>query len=170
MLEEILKAIKALRPSKHTVTIVDSKTCASAGAEGADDVVSDSTSVGKYWSWNFGGSGKIVKAVMNSATNAITPTSKMQLYSKPPTCNLNDNVPATSPNAADTPYHIGDIDFPALTDSGTGASSVSVTPSTLGGLPITHDVPMVYGVLITKDSATWAAALITVKLSSEMDN
>jgi len=155
---------------KHQRTVLTTKTCASSGAIAADDVVSENGSSGTDWDFKMGGTGYITRAVIASATNAITPRGVLQLYTKPPTCTKNDNAASNGPVTADIPYLVGTVAFPAMSDDGTGHSYSVATPSTSGNLPLAFDTPMLYGVLITKDTATWGQALISISLSADMQD
>ena len=153
----------------HKKTVLTTKTLI-GGANAADDVVSEHGSSGTDWDFDFGGTGYITKAIITSATNAITPRAELQLYTTPPTCNLNDNGASTGPVAADVPFLVGTIDFPALHDSGTSHSFAVATPSTTGNLPLMFDAPVLYGVLVSKDAATWGNALVSILLSGDMED
>ena len=155
---------------KHKKTVLVTKTVV-GGANAADDVISENASTGTDWDFNFGGTGKITKAIITCATNAIVPVTELQLYSAPPTCNLNDNVASTGPIAADIPYFMGVINLPAMTDSGTSQSFAIATPSlTTSNLPLDFDSSNLYGVLVDKTGATWGNVLVSIFLSADMSD
>ena len=153
----------------HRKTVLTTKTVV-GGVNSADDVISNSVDAGTDWDFDFGGTGYITKAILTSATNAIVPRCTLQLYSVPPTCNLHDNVAATSPVAADVPYFVGEVSFPALHDKGNSHSYSIATPSTYGDLPIAFDVPVLYGVLISDDACTPGAVLWSILLTADMED
>lgn len=154
---------------KHDKTVLTTKTVV-GGANAADDVISESVDAGADWDFEFGGTGYITKAIIASATNAITPRLNLQLYTKPPTCNLHDNVASSGPLAADLPYFIGTIELSAMSDDGTSHSYTIATPSTVGKLPLMFDTPKLYGVLVSKDACTPGAVLWSIILSADMED
>jgi len=158
---------------KHRKTVVMSKTLEAEGAYEADDVISesDTNGSGTDWDFDFGGTGYIVKAVVAHATTAIEPRIDIQCYSQPPTCELDDHAAATGPITADIPYFLGVIEVMALKDAGTSHSYAVVTTSTVGGLPIEFDVPVVYAVTVTRTATDFADdTLLTIALTAEMED
>ncbi len=135
--------------SSNSKIIRVTKPLGAASAYHATDVLSESTSVGKDWDFNFGFTGELVFATVVSVTTALTPRLVLHLYRFPPACQLNDHATATSPVAADLVNFICAIDFPSLTSIGTGMSYSVATPSTYGNIPILLDTPKIYGVLHT---------------------
>jgi len=157
---------------KHIKTVLTSKTVVD-GAHSADDVVCEDADNGEgtEWDWDVGGTGKIVKAVAACAKNAIVPVLEIQLYTAPPTCELDDNAAATGPVAADVPNFVGIITMPAMTDTGTGHSFSVATPSlATGNLPLYFDAPLLYGVVMDKTGADFDASLLSIILTAEMDD
>lgn len=154
-------------------TVTTSKTLECEGGYGDEDVMSesDTASAGTDWDFDFGGVGKIVKAVAHHPTTAMTFGMVLHLYSSPPTCELDDNAANTGPVAADAPYFVGSIVFPAMSDLGSGGSYSIATPSlTTGNLPLYFDFPKLYGVAIVTDAADPGDdTLLTISLTAEME-
>ena len=169
-LESVVEQLKSLEKTQRRIlkVVLVTKTCASAGAEGAEDVVSEHITAGTDWDFDFGGTGYITRAVITSVT-AMTPRMALYLFTNPPTCNLLDNVANTAPIAADIQHFVGSIEFPAMIDYGTGASYAVATPSTTGNLPLMFNAPKLYGVLVTKDAVTFGATLISIILGAEIE-
>lgn len=130
------------------------------GACVAGDVLSESTSNGSAWTFDRiakknGGDGYIVKAHALLQTTAKTPRLVLFLFTKPPTCVVNDNVENTALLLADRSFYVGKIDLPAMEDIGTGVSEAVATPSTVGNLPLAFtcasDSAELYGIVATRD-------------------
>jgi len=159
-------------PQEYSKTVLVSKTLECEGGYGDEDVMSesDTNAAGTDWDFDFGGTGKIVKAVAHTPTTAMTFGMVLMLYSRPPTCELDDNAANTGPVAADVPYFIGTIVFPAMSDLGTGGSYSIATPSlTTTNLPLAFDAPKLYGVAVITDAQDPADdTLFTIILSAEM--
>ena len=152
----------------HKKTVVATKLM-TAAAQGAGDVVSESSSAGTDWDFDFGGTGYITKAIVTHDA-AITPRFSLLLFTTPPTGVLNDNVTNTSPVTADVPFYIGRIDYPAMSYDGTGDASTIATPSTAGNLPLAFDSNNLYGILVTKDIVTLVAEALTIQLTADMED
>ncbi len=152
-------------------TVLTSKTIVD-GSHSADDVVCEDADNGEGtdWDFDFGGTGYITKAVILCAKTGIAPYLELQLYSSPPTCELDDNAAATGPVAADAPYFLGDICFHVMKDTGTGHSFAVATPSPACRLPLEFDAPKLYGVLIDKSGTDFDASLMTILLTADMDD
>lgn len=153
----------------HRKTIVTTQTLV-GGASSAGDVVCSSITTGVTWDFNFGGTGYITKAILDIATTSLTPLMTLYIYSSAPTCELRDNVANTGPVAADVPYLIGQIDFPAMTSKGTGHSYTIATPGTSGNLPIAFDSPILYCVLVDGTGSTLGNVVGTITLTADMDD
>uniref|UniRef100_A0A6M3IG19 Uncharacterized protein n=2 Tax=viral metagenome TaxID=1070528 RepID=A0A6M3IG19_9ZZZZ len=155
---------------KHKKNVLTTKTLV-GGANSAFDVVSNSVDAGTDWDFDFGGTGKITKAILDIGTTALTAEYSLHLFSTPPTCNLHDNVANTSPVTADVPYFVGAIEFSALRDYGTTGHSYSVaTISTPGNLALPFDTPILYGVLIAVDAHTPGNVLGSIHLFADMED
>jgi len=133
------------------------------GACSAEDVLSESISAGTYWTFaaiarTNGGKGLIIKAQAICETTALTPRLTLFLFNATPTCAKNDNVANTAPVNADVSKYVGKVDFPAMEDLGTGASSTVATPNTYGNLPLAFecasDADDLIGVLVARDAVT----------------
>jgi len=158
----------------HMKTIVATKTLECDGGYSDEDVMSesDTNGAGTDWDFDFGGVGKIVKAVLHHPTTALTFGSTLFLFSTPPTCELDDNAANDAPAAADVPYFIGTIVFPAMSDLGSGGSYSVATPAlTTGNLPLYFDAPKLYGVIVITDASDPGDdTLLTIILTAEMND
>lgn len=140
--ESLEEAIKALYiPSLKKVRVVKYLE-ANGSAHAAGDVLSENDSAGLGTAWVFknvvrrnGGSGAIVKAQAETEVESQTHRIAMQVYTKKPTCELDDNAAAVSPTPADAPYFEDEIVIPALSSRGDNSYAVA-TPSTSGNLPL----------------------------------
>lgn len=153
--------------------IAVNKALAAAGNYDAEDVLSESATVGTTWIFlRCGGSGYITKALAICEITALTPRLTLFLFNKLPTSALNDAVANTALLHADLDNYIGKIDFSALEDLG-GDSASEASPSTSGNLPLafrtTDSTDTLWGILVTRDAITGEAAGmdLTIKLSLE---
>jgi len=135
------------------------------GAYSAEDILSESTTEGTFWTFSAiaradGASGYIVRAQAICETTNITPRLTLFLFNATPTCAKNDNVANTALLHADLANYVGRIDFPALEDLG-GDSMALCTPGTTGNLPLAFTCASgaddLYGVLVTRDAVTPSA-------------
>jgi len=144
------------------------KAIAAAGAYAANDVVNDTACTTTATPWLFllmassGGYGVIKSATIFSESENIAPRLTLFLFNATPTGSLADNVANTNPIKANRTKYVGKIEFPALKNrSASCASEASVTPSTVGGLPIWYKcatgATTLYGVLVTEDIFTQTA-------------
>jgi hypothetical protein len=160
--------------TEHTKTIVATKILECEGGYSDEDVMSesDTASAGTDWDFDFGGTGKITKAILHHPTTAMTFGATLFLFTSPPTCELDDNAANDAPAAADVPYFVGTIVFPAMSDLGGGGSYSVATPAlTTGNLPLAFDAPVLYGVIVITDAADPGDdTLLTITLTAEMDN
>ena len=154
------------------------KVLVAAAAYAAEDVLSESITVGTPWEFvrivpAFNISARIVKAVVISETVNVVPALTLYLFSAAPTSNLDDNLANTALLHADLANFVGKIDFPILEDLG-GDSEALVTPSlVLGNLPLafrsTGVSTSLFGVLVTRDAFTQVAGEeMTIKLTAEV--
>ena len=154
-------------------TVWATKTLEAEGSYTADDVISnsDTNGVGTAWEWDFEDSGEITGCLVVHATTGIEPRIDIQLYSKYPTCELDDNTEGTGPVTADVPYYLGTIENAALKDIGTaGLSHRTTTTSTVGGLPISHWCKKIYGVVMTRTTVDFLDdTLLSIGLVSRRD-
>ena len=160
----------------RTATVSVLRTLAAAGNYDAEDVMSDDADNGEGTAITFTGvgrtkgtAGKIVQASILCSTTALTPRLTLYLFSSTPTCELDDQAANTAVLAADQAKFVGQIDFPAMSDLGTGMSGTISTMSTWGNLPIyfvcEEDSANLYGVLVTRDAITGEAANMTVRIN-----
>jgi len=158
---------------KHRKTVLTTKTLEAEGAYTAGDVVSesDTNGVGTDWDFDFGGTGYITKAVVSHPTTALVAVLDIDLYSKPPTCELDDHAAGNGPITADIPFYLGTIHCPALSSKGTGHATVTVTPSTYGGLPIEFGTPKIYAVVSTLSALDFLDdTLLSIALTADMED
>lgn len=157
------------RTPTHKKDVLTTKTII-GGAATALDVVSEHATTGTDWDFDFGGAGYITKAIVTIATTSLTERLALFLYSVPPTGEVNDNVASDAPLAADIPYFVGVIDFPALVDRAAGGPSYAVaTPSTTGNLPIGFETNKIYGILVGLDGGTLGNVLCSIHLFADME-
>jgi len=154
-------------------TVAVTKAVAAAGNYSAEDVISESATVGTVWTFRgLPGSGYITKAQVICETTAQVQRLTLYLFKALPTSILNDNVPNTAVLHADKDSYIGRIDFPAMEDLG-GDSDSEATPSTYGNLPLAYETGgpdrALYGILVTRDAFTNETATddYTVVLTAE---
>lgn len=161
-------------PRKHMKTVLTTKTLECEGGYGDEDVMSesDTNAAGTDWDFDFGGVGKIVKAVAHHPTTAMTFGMTLFLFTKPPTSELDDNAANTAPAVADVPFFVGTIVFPAMQDLGSGGSYSIVTPSlATGNLPLAFDAPVLYGIAVITDAADPGDdTLLSILLTAEMED
>ena len=158
-------------------TITVQKTLPAAGDYSANDVMSESATVGTAWKFadivNSGGCGEIIGAQLilskSGGITAITPQCTLFLFSAPPTSQLNDNLANTAPLDADVASYLGKIEFNPLSNNG-GSPDVVATPSTAGALPLPFCADPKYkdiwGILViaTAEANETAATVATIKL------
>lgn len=154
----------------HKKTVLTTKTVI-GGACTAGDVISEHATTGTDWDFDFGGTGYITKAVAVLAAANKTERLRLWLFDAPPTSAVNDNVASTAPLAADVPYLVGYIDFPAMSSEPTTAFSATVAvPSTVGNLPLAFNKSVLYGILIGRDAVTLTNVLLSIHLFAEMED
>lgn len=162
------------------VSVSVTKAIAAAGDYAAEDVLSESTSVGTAWTFADvalvkGEALSIVKAQAICEVTGLTPRLTLYLFTVTPTCAMNDNVANTALLHADIANYIGKIDFPSLEDLG-GDSEAIATPSTYGNLPLEFNCAStdtdIYGVIITRDAIAGEVAGmdVTITLTVERAN
>ena len=159
------------------ITVSVTKAITTGGAYGANDVVSNSTSVGTAWTFadvvkEEGGAAYITKAEIISESEGVTPRFTLFLFDTTPTAALNDNTPNTNPDSADLANYIGKIDFPALESLGTTDSVAEANPGDGRGVPkafkCTSASRAIYGVAVTRDIFTQTAGDdLTIRLTIE---
>lgn len=157
------------------------KVIVAAGNYDANDVLSESASVGTVWTFPdavkvAGGYGAIVGAKItwskSGGIGALATACRclLKLYKTATlACNLNDNVANTGVMAADVPNHIGDIEFEGLKNFGSAEAWFSeASPSTGGRLPKWFKagalVKDIYGVLVLLDAETNETAGFTCSI------
>ncbi len=166
--------IKLGPPSgKHRKIVVQTKILDANAAYTAFDVISEtpSASAGTDWDFDFGGTGIITNASIHHPTTANTAGVSLFLYSRPPTCELDDHAASNQVLAADAPYFLGVIEFPVFTDDLTNPSRAVVSTSTTGNLPIIFDTPIIYGVTMTRGGFDYLDdTLLTIILGADMED
>ena len=160
---------------RHYKTVKVQKTLEAEGSYSSNDVMSESDTNGEGTTWDFemGGTGRINRAVIVSATTGLTAVLTLHLYTAPPTCELDDNAANTGPLVADLASYLGYISFPALTSQG-GPSFTQVTPSVVytvpGNLPFGFDKSKLYGVLVDGTGQDFGDdTTLDVILTAELD-
>ena len=168
MLQEILEELKAqVNPFRLTRIRVAKDLAANANAHAAGDVLSETDTAGAGTPWVFknaakvsGGSGYIVQADVNIEPELQTHRIALQVYTKYPTCELDDNAAVNSPNPVDASSFVGEILLPALGSRGANSFAVA-TPSTTGNLPLAFKCATgsrdLYIVAIAVDATTHTA-------------
>lgn len=148
------------------VEVEATKALAAAGDYAAEDVLSESATVGvpyvfQHIARKSGGAFKITKAIALLTTTALAPRVTLFLFTYRPTSALNDNVANTAVLTGDRAHYLGRIEFPAMSDLG-GNSEAIATLDTGSNLPLegrcgpTDD--SVYGIAVTEDAITGEAA------------
>lgn len=167
MLKDIYNAIVG-KWEPSMVRVVAEKVIPVAGdAYDIFDVISESATNGAGTAWKFinmakknGGGGYITTAVIQAQTTNIASWLSLFLFTKTPTCELDEDAANTAPIWADRMFYLGRIDFPACSDIGTGMSETIATPSTVGNIPIgfvcEHDTRDIYGVLAIRNAVDLA--------------
>ena len=149
-----------------TKTVSVTKALAAAGNYTAEDVLSESATIGTAWTFSAiarqnGASGRITKAQAICETTALTPRLTLFVFTATPTSALNDNVANTALLHADLANYVGKIDFLGLEDLG-GDSEAVATASTTGNLPLDFTCAAtaddLYGILVTRDAITGEVA------------
>ncbi len=139
----------------------------------AGDVFSEAVSAtGTAWSWNFGGTGYITKAIITHDA-AVTPRVRLHLWDFILTdteAEMDDSDPFNGPVAAGLDYYLGYIDFPSMHYSGSGDAISIVTPSTVGNLPLEFNDHILYGVTEALDTFTPAATACNIYLTVDMED
>lgn len=163
--------------SGQLVAVADEKIVLCSGAYDAEDVVSESTTAGKAWHFANvarveGGGGYLMDSVLLAQTTGIAGWFSLYLFTRKPTCALNDDAANTAVLAADRKYFVARIDYPACSDLGTGAPDTSATPSTIGGLPKSFVCEKgsrdLWGVMVIRNAvdladSTWLRASLNIE-------
>ena len=157
---------------KFRETIAATKTLL-ATEKVAGDVFSNAVSTnGTAWSWSFGGTGYITKAIIDHNA-AVTPRVRLHLWGFAITdseAEMDDSDAFNGPVAAGLPYYIGYIDFPALHYSGSGDAISIATPNTPAcNIPLEFNTQVIYGVTETLDTFTPAATACNIHLTADME-
>lgn len=155
---------------EQVIQVVRSKVIdASEGAYEALDVVNDDICTTTASPWAFsnvvrenGGLGTIIGAGVFNETEGVTPRLSLRLYNAIPSSQKTDNLPSTEARA-DRLLKVAQLDFMALESlcTTTDASTVEISPSTVGGLPKTFKCASgsrnLEGILFTRDAFTQTA-------------
>ncbi len=156
-----------------TKTVTGSSSGAGLALYTANDMILNSTASGTTIAFaavarENGGSGYITKANIVLGTSGITPRLTMFLYNALPVGGtLTDNSANLHPAGTDTGKFIGQIDFPALDNVGSGNAHAIATPSTYGNVPLAFNCASaaddLFGVLVTRDTVT-AGTNVTISI------
>ncbi len=141
---------------------------ANGSAYSAGDILCETDTNGEGTPWIFnvvdkkGGAGTIISVLAETEVEAITPRLALQVYTKSPSIELDDNAAAASPIATDLDSLIfkGEIALSAMIARGDNSYSMA-TLGTAGGLPIPficdRKDTKLYIVVITQDAITFTA-------------
>ncbi len=141
--------VAELLVTKNRIDVTTAKDLIADTAYHANDVMSEALASATAWTFNFGMTGKIVKATITSETTGLNDVIKMHLYSAVPTCELDDHAANTSPVLADLGNFLGVITMPILSSEGAGSSHTQAVSYESGvGLPITFNTNIIYAVVI----------------------
>lgn len=173
----ILAPNQTVRSTGLQPAISVTKAVVAAANYDAEDVISESATVGTTWDFKdllptAGSKGYVVKAHVICETTSQTHILALYLFSKLPTSVLNDNVANTALLHADLAFYIGRIDFPLLSENG-GDSETVATPSTAGNLPLAFELEdgadTIYGILVTTEAVAGESAGddYTIRLQAE---
>ncbi len=163
--------VAELLVTKNRVVATTSKALLAATAYDATDVMSEATSNGTDWDFEFGITGKITQAIVTSETTSLNDALVLHLYSAPPSCELDDHATNTSPVVGDLDNYIGAITFPILSSVGAGASfSVALNNASGVGLPLTFNTTTIYGVIfdVTGGDDFLDGTTLTISLTAEI--
>lgn len=158
--------------------VADSFAAAAAGDYADNDVISNSVSNGTGQPLEFvgvpknaGGAAKIVGATLSMSKDNVVGTTELQLFSQAPTATeLDDNAAEGGIGAADQPYYLGKIDFPALADVGAFSFSRATSPTPASPLLVFAAARSIFGRLIWRDAETNEAAGMTVTVTLYVDD
>ncbi len=170
-LDDLEQAIKNASAKVLKKVVSREKPLAAAGDYAAEDVLSESATLGSAWLFQgLPAIGRITKAQAICSITALTPRLTLYLFRGLPTSALNDNVANTALLHADLSKYIGKIDFTGMEDLGGDSESI-VTPSTSGNLPLDYETEdnSLWGVLVTRDAITGEVAgmSMTIRLTVE---
>ena len=139
---------------------------ATGGAYAANEIVgSDECTTTATAEWVFaevgsanGAYGYIAGATVISESESITPRLTLFLFNAAPTSAVAGSAANTAPDSADLAKYIGKIDFPAMESLGTTDSTTTVSPSTVGNIPLVFKCAAaaddLHGILVTRDIFT----------------
>lgn len=151
------------------------KTLAAAGDYAVEDVFSESATDGLGTAWRFdnvartpGGIFSVTQAGVLCSTTGLTPIIVLYLFTRTPTSELDDNAANTAVVAADVPFYVGHIEFPAMSDLG-GHSEALAMLDTGSNLPLegkcASKSTSLYGIAVTKDAIAGEAAGMTLSFA-----
>lgn len=152
-------------------SVTSHKSLAAAGDYAAEDVLSESATVGSPFVFQgvvrrAGGAFRIEQAVALLSTTALAPRITLYLFNALPTSALNDNVANTAVLTADRERYVGRIEFPAMVDLG-GNSEAYAMLDTGANLPMqglcNPKDTSIYGIAVTEDPITGEVAGMTLQ-------
>ena len=173
MFKSILEVLRQLVLATTKVSI--SKALVAAGDYAAEDVMSESTTVGTPWVFanivrNAGGVGVITKAIALCSTTALTPRITVYLFTKSPNvlgAAFQDNAANTAVYSVDRDGYVGRLDFSAMQDLG-GNSESMLVPGDIG-MPLEFKCApgenTLWGIAVTRDAITGEAAGMILQVS-----
>ncbi len=167
MLKTIIRLLREKLFLPTIVTrVVEKAIEANGSAHAAGDIISETDTAGKGTPWIIqnaakkkGGSGIIHKLQLVTEVESQTFRTAIQVYTKYPNCELDDNAAAASPVAGDEDFFEDEILLPAMISRGDGSYSVA-TPG-IGNLPLAFtcdpDSRDLYLVMIAVDATGFTA-------------
>jgi len=169
-LNEMRKRLDTIEAQTRRPTLISVRTKkdieANGNAHAAGDVISETDTASSGTAWHFenvvsanGEWGEIYKVIAETEVESQTHRLALQLYTKTPTCELDDNAAAASPTPADSPYFIGEIVLDALKSRGDNSYAVAVPGSKYLPLPFICEANSrdLWGVVVTLDATTHTA-------------
>lgn len=137
-----------------------------------NDVVSDDADEGEGSALEFteairvsGGSGKLIGGTISFSEDGILATSALHLFSQAPTASELDDNAAFALGAADQPYYLGSIAFPAAADVGSISFSRSTAVTPAAPVLVRSATRSLYGILQFTDAEENEAAGMTVDIT-----
>jgi len=115
-----------------------------------------------------GGAAKIIGASLSCSEDGIAPaTSELFLFSQAPTTatEMDDNAAWGGVAAAEQPYFLGSIAFPALVDVGAGSFVAATSPTPGSPLLVNCVATSLFGILVARDAITGETAAMTVTIT-----
>jgi hypothetical protein len=154
--------------------VVTASFIAEAAGDYADnDVISDAVANGTGLPIEFegvvqeaGGAGEIIGATLSMSEDGILATSELLLFAEAPTATeMDDNAAGGVVGAADEPFYLGSIEFPALVDVGAFSFVKATAPTAAAPLLVHATATSIFGILVLRDAETNETAGMTVTVT-----